>query len=108
MPATARLFVGPREDKKTFNKPNRENWRFWSNQGSCEKDVQIPILSLAKQLPRPLGRGLDEHKKAGLLTSRSSYQSRLTALSHSGFMRSSSLVTAALPHRTCTCFPILL
>ena len=32
---------------------------------------------------------------------------RLTALAHSGLVELSSPVTAALPHRICTCFPIL-
>ena len=38
-----------------------------------------PILSLARQSPGPHGPGLDERKKAGLLTSGSSYWLRLTA-----------------------------
>ena len=38
-----------------------------------------PILSLARQLPGLHGPGLDERKKAGLLTSGSSYSLRLTA-----------------------------
>ena len=39
-----------------------------------------PILSLARQSPGPHGPGLDERKKAGLLTSGSSYWLRLAAL----------------------------
>ncbi len=38
-----------------------------------------PILSVARQSPGPHSPGLDERKKAGLLTSGSSYSLRLTA-----------------------------
>jgi hypothetical protein len=38
-----------------------------------------PILSVARQSPGPHSPGLDERKKAGLLTSGSSYSFRLTA-----------------------------
>jgi hypothetical protein len=37
------------------------------------------IRSLARSLPTSRNAGLDEHEQAGLLTSRSSYQLRLTA-----------------------------
>jgi len=78
----------------------------WTAHNRHRKD-STPILSLARQLPGPHGPGLDERKKAGLLTSGSSYSLRLAVLLHSGFMELSSPVTAALPHRIFTCFPIL-
>ncbi len=48
------------------------------------REDSTPILSLARQLPGPHSPGLDERRKAGLLTSGSSYSPRLTALSRSG------------------------
>jgi hypothetical protein len=69
-------------------------------------DVSL-ILSLAKQLPAPHDAGLDEHEQAGLLTSRSSYQLRLTASKMQWHLKPSSLVTAALPCGIHTRFPIL-
>ena len=71
------------------------------------RQTPAPILPLARQVPAPSGAGLDEGWQAGLLTPGSSYRLRLTVPAHSGFLELSSPVTAALPHRICTCFPIL-
>lgn len=75
--------------------------------GTGTEETPLPSCLLARQSPGPHDSGLDERKKAGLLTSGSSYSFRLAALSRSGFVEFSSPVTAALPHRIFTCFPIL-
>jgi len=81
----------------------------WETEGGERQSwssIQDPILSLARELP-DVCPGLDEYEKAGLLTSRSFYLSRLTALARSGSKGLSSFVTAALPHGISTRFPIL-
>ncbi len=95
-----------RGHKKAFGLPRGEETKAGRSPGGRRRD-STPILSLARQSPGPHGPGLDERKKAGLLTSGSSYWLRLTAISRSGLMELSSPVTAALPHRIHTCFPIL-
>jgi len=79
-PARARL---PTWSGKTKSLPNPKPW---DPEGSKPAAAfGYPILSLARESPRTGARGFDEHEKAGLLTSRSSYRLRLTTLSRSGF-----------------------
>ncbi len=105
LPGRAFLGAGERRHKKALGLPQSGD-EGWSVKVRHRED-STPILSLAGQSPGPHGPGLDERKKAGLLTSGSSYSFRLTAFAHSGLMELSSPVTAALPSRICTWFPIL-
>jgi hypothetical protein len=74
---------------------------------STAKTFSLPSCPWRDSRPDHTARDLMSAQKAGLLTSGSSYSFRLTALAHSGLVELSSPVTAALPHRICTCFPIL-
>jgi len=62
-----------------------------------KQSVRIPSRSLARPFNCFAGRSVDEVEKAGLLAPRSSYSPRLSTLARSGFIRLSSLVTAAQP-----------
>ena len=78
----AALFIFPKPEerghKKAFDLPQGEETKAERRQPQHRGD-STPILSVARQSPGPQGPGLDERKKAGLLTSGSSYSSRLTA-----------------------------
>jgi len=77
-PAQAALFRKrkKRRHKKAFDLPQGRRRR---QDGVRHRRDSTPILSVARQSPGPHGPGLDERKKAGLLTSGSSYSLRLTA-----------------------------
>ena len=78
----AALFFFPQPDerrhKKAFDLPQGEETKAERRQQEHRRD-STPILSVARQSPGPHSPGLDERKKAGLLTSGSSYSFRLTA-----------------------------
>ena len=78
----AALFFFPQPDerrhKKAFDLPQGEETKAERRQQEHRRD-STPILSVARQSPGPHSPGLDERKKAGLLTSGSSYLLRLTA-----------------------------
>ena len=80
-PAKAALFLfpaGERRHKKAFDLPQGEETKAGRSNNRHRRD-STPILSVARQSPGPHSPGLDERKKAGLLTSGSSYSFRLTA-----------------------------
>src|SRR5258708_523037 len=81
-PAKAALFFFPqteeRRHKKAFDLPQGRRRRQDGTDKKHRRD-STPILSVARQSPGPHSPGLDERKKAGLLTSGSSYSLRLTA-----------------------------
>jgi len=66
-----------RRHKKAFVLPQRRRRR--QDGPARHRRDSTPILSVARQSPGPHSPGLDERKKAGLLTSGSSYSLRLTA-----------------------------
>ena len=67
-----------RRHKKAFDLPQGEETKAGRSNNRHRRD-STPILSVARQSPGPHSPGLDERKKAGLLTSGSSYLLRLTA-----------------------------
>src|SRR5476649_1238930 len=81
-PAKAALFFFPKSEerrhKKAFDLPQGEETKAGRSDDRHRRD-STPILSVARQSPGPHSPGLDERKKAGLLTSGSSYSFRLTA-----------------------------
>jgi len=81
-PAQAARFFFPKPEnrghKKAFDLPQGEETKAGRRQQKRRRD-STPILSVARQSPGPHSPGLDERKKAGLLTSGSSYSLRLTA-----------------------------
>ena len=81
-PAKAAFFFFPQSEerghKKAFDLPQGEETKAGRRQQKHRRD-STPILSVARQSPGPHSPGLDERKKAGLLTSGSSYSLRLTA-----------------------------
>jgi len=81
-PAEAAFFFFPqpeeRRHKKAFDLPQGEETKAGRSDNRHRRD-STPILSVARQSPGPHSPGLDERKKAGLLTSGSSYSFRLTA-----------------------------
>src|SRR5277367_744984 len=80
--AKAALFFFPKREerrhKKAFDLPQGRRRRL-DGPTDRRRGDSTPILSVARQSPGPHGPGLDERKKAGLLTSGSSYSLRLTA-----------------------------
>ena len=79
--ARAALFFSLKEErghKKAFDLPQGRRRRQDGTDKKHRRD-STPILSVARQSPGPHSPGLDERKKAGLLTSGSSYSLRLTA-----------------------------
>jgi hypothetical protein len=96
--------VEERRHKKAFDLPLRED-EGWPAALAPKRLHSHPVFG--ETVAQALARDFDERKKAGLLTSGSFYWLRLTASLRSGFMEFSSPVTAALPHRIHTCFPIL-
>ena len=76
-PAKAALFFFPKSEerrhKKAFDLPQGEETKAGRSDNNRHRRDSTPILSVARQSPGPHGTGLDERKKAGLLTSGSSY-----------------------------------
>src|SRR5476651_1169729 len=79
-PAKAALFLEAEErrHKKAFVLPQGGEETKAGRSDNRHRRDSTPILSVARQSPGPHGPGLDERKKAGLLTSGSSYSLRLT------------------------------
>ena len=79
-PAKAASFLLRRNagTKKCLRSSAGEETKAGRHQQKHRRD-STPILSVARQSPEPHSPGLDERKKAGLLTSGSSYSLRLTA-----------------------------
>jgi hypothetical protein len=66
-------------------KQNRlPNPDFGTRKAANQQQHSVSHPLFGERVPRRHLRGLDEHEKAGLLTPRSSYRPRLTALSCSG------------------------
>ena len=77
-----RAFLFPQRENAGIKKPSifrRGRRRRQDGPTNRRRRDSTPILSVARQSPGPHSPGLDERKKAGLLTSGSSYSLRLTA-----------------------------